>query len=515
MANTYLFTRSDTRDMVDLEPEAMAGTVFYNLWAVKKFPYNVLANGDTMLLFETKTRRLIWQLRVAALLREPYATISGALDKLRTAYGIIPNELDAYRNGRPEPGYLLAWAGEVIQRLDVPMPNFSLVRYGSQTGYLAFDALKPKDRPKLPRAPRRAPIGLPAAFIGGDDSPIDRISRTIPAAVKQQVEKRDGGRCQECGRGRDEIALHFDHRYPFSRGGGHHASNLQLLCAEHNLRKGAKVPDGVTVPVDASRRRVAAARAHLPDTSSLKEVIDAAKLGGDDITLLLLDEIAHGRIDEALSVEDLAGDQRDLVRARAAEALAGQSPRRAASLARALLGNDDDMVATVAAYALAVTLGPGKRRSTLLEHAHRSPDSDVVAKAALAMAFDVYVGADDELSDEERAAYQSLCEEAFERGGRDTRAEAAFELAWLFDTSNEGFDPDELTDLLRVGLTHSDPVKGGWSAFELARIYADWETYAGFEVPAHAIEDFLNMAESSGDAGLKQDAHRLRKSIGL
>lgn len=506
MATTYLFTRSDTRAMVDLEPEAMAGTVFYNLWAVRAFPFNVLEEGDTMLLFETTTRRLIWQLRVAALLREPYTTIAGALDRLRTHYGIMPSEFGAYRNGRPEPGYLLAWAGEVIQPLDIPMPNFSLVRHGSQTGYLAFDALKPKDRPKLPRPPRRAPIGMPAAFVGGDDSPVDRISRTIPSAVRQQVEMRDGGRCQECGRGRDEVALHFDHRYPFSRGGGHHADNLQLLCAEHNLRKGARVPNGVAVPTDATRRRVAAARAHLPDSSALGDLINAARLDSDETTVLLLDEIAHGRIDESLAVEHLAGDRRDLVRARAAEALATQVSRRAAALAKPLVDNADDMVATVAALALASTLSRGARRAVLLERAHRSPDGDVAAKAALALATDLYDAVDGAMSDDEKVTYRTLCEEAFERGGIDTRAAAAFELAWLVEETQPD-DVDMVVGLLRVGLTHSGPVERGWSALTLAHIYIaeGWDD--------DLVETFVAEAETSGDPVLKREARKVRKAL--
>jgi hypothetical protein len=63
--------------------------------------------------------------------------------------------------------------------------------------------------------------------------------RIIPAAVKLEVWKRDAGKCVLCG-ATDE--LHFDHDVPFSMGGTSiTAGNVQLLCARHNLSKGARI----------------------------------------------------------------------------------------------------------------------------------------------------------------------------------------------------------------------------------------------------------------------------------
>jgi hypothetical protein len=63
--------------------------------------------------------------------------------------------------------------------------------------------------------------------------------RIIPAAVKLEVWKRDAGKCVLCGAS-DE--LHFDHDVPFSMGGTSiTAGNVQLLCARHNLSKGARI----------------------------------------------------------------------------------------------------------------------------------------------------------------------------------------------------------------------------------------------------------------------------------
>lgn len=60
-------------------------------------------------------------------------------------------------------------------------------------------------------------------------------TRMIPSHVKLAVWKRDGGKCVRCGASDN---LHFDHILPFSKGGTSlTATNIQLLCARHNLAK--------------------------------------------------------------------------------------------------------------------------------------------------------------------------------------------------------------------------------------------------------------------------------------
>jgi hypothetical protein len=63
--------------------------------------------------------------------------------------------------------------------------------------------------------------------------------RQIPTWVKQFVYKRDHGRCVICG---ESNQLHFDHDLPFSKGGTSALpENIRLLCARHNLAKGARI----------------------------------------------------------------------------------------------------------------------------------------------------------------------------------------------------------------------------------------------------------------------------------
>ena len=65
------------------------------------------------------------------------------------------------------------------------------------------------------------------------------LTRMIPSSVKQEVWKRDQGKCVQCGSTTD---LHFDHIIPYSKGGSSRtADNVQLLCARHNLHKSDKI----------------------------------------------------------------------------------------------------------------------------------------------------------------------------------------------------------------------------------------------------------------------------------
>ncbi|MES2222002.1 MAG: HNH endonuclease [Acidobacteriota bacterium] len=64
-------------------------------------------------------------------------------------------------------------------------------------------------------------------------------TRMIPSAIKQEVFKRDRGQCVLCG---VKDNLHFDHDLAFKHGGTSLlAENIRLLCARHNLRKGARI----------------------------------------------------------------------------------------------------------------------------------------------------------------------------------------------------------------------------------------------------------------------------------
>ncbi|HXC51187.1 MAG TPA: hypothetical protein VN634_09915 [Candidatus Limnocylindrales bacterium] len=66
----------------------------------------------------------------------------------------------------------------------------------------------------------------------------EQRSRTIPAAVRREVWRRDSGRCCYVdGRGRrcrETSNIEFHHRAPFAMGGPPTPENIELRCAAHN-----------------------------------------------------------------------------------------------------------------------------------------------------------------------------------------------------------------------------------------------------------------------------------------
>ena len=63
-------------------------------------------------------------------------------------------------------------------------------------------------------------------------------TRRISQQVKDQVWRRDQGRCVECGN--DEL-LEFDHIIPHSKGGANTYRNIQLLCEGCNRKKSDRI----------------------------------------------------------------------------------------------------------------------------------------------------------------------------------------------------------------------------------------------------------------------------------
>jgi len=64
---------------------------------------------------------------------------------------------------------------------------------------------------------------------------------------RKNILRRDGHRCQYCGRG--DVPLTVDHIMPISRGGEETWENLVAACVKCNNRKGDRVPDEARMPL--------------------------------------------------------------------------------------------------------------------------------------------------------------------------------------------------------------------------------------------------------------------------
>lgn len=65
-----------------------------------------------------------------------------------------------------------------------------------------------------------------------------RRRKAIPAGVKNELHKAQGGKCMYCGRKSGIDLMDVDHKNPFSKGGSDSKRNYQLLCRTCNTRKG-------------------------------------------------------------------------------------------------------------------------------------------------------------------------------------------------------------------------------------------------------------------------------------
>jgi 5-methylcytosine-specific restriction endonuclease McrA len=89
---------------------------------------------------------------------------------------------------------------------------------------------KPK-APRLRRLPKARPTWAKHTVVVDEDQRISHDTRLF-------VWARDRGRCRNCGA---TTNLQFDHVIPRAWGGSGLAENVELLCRDCNLKKGARL----------------------------------------------------------------------------------------------------------------------------------------------------------------------------------------------------------------------------------------------------------------------------------
>ena len=162
---------------------------------------------------------------IPKLIDQPSAFPSGAL----TQNGIFMKAVDEFKTGT---------------RLAEPILIYEKLKKGIWVFNGVFDLVDGWQVEQEERSVFKFRLESSSATVAESSMPEGTVSglehpRVIPGAIKQEVFKRDGGKCVMCGA---EDELHFDHVLPYSRGGSSLvAENVQILCARHNLEKSAKI----------------------------------------------------------------------------------------------------------------------------------------------------------------------------------------------------------------------------------------------------------------------------------
>jgi Homing endonuclease associated repeat/HNH endonuclease len=83
------------------------------------------------------------------------------------------------------------------------------------------------------------PEEIPSVITHDNEPVFKHKTKRIPSErLKVRVLMRDGNKCRLCGITLTGDNIHFDHIFPWSKGGETILENLQILCSKHNLAKG-------------------------------------------------------------------------------------------------------------------------------------------------------------------------------------------------------------------------------------------------------------------------------------
>lgn len=143
-----------------------------------------------------------------------------------TQNGLFADTVDAYRRGEAAP--------ELVRVFEKIFPGvWSDKGFFSLIGY----EIVPERRRTVFKFYLRA-VGKSEATESEKEA-LWAGRRLIPAEIKKEVWRRDGGKCVLCGATEN---LHFDHDIPWSKGGSSIAAeNVRVLCARHNILKRDKI----------------------------------------------------------------------------------------------------------------------------------------------------------------------------------------------------------------------------------------------------------------------------------
>lgn len=85
----------------------------------------------------------------------------------------------------------------------------------------------------------------------------------LPKSIRFEVFKRDGFKCQYCGRSSPDVILECDHIVPIAAGGGNDILNLVTACRDCNRGKGKRELSDISI--------ISAQKKQLEDLNEIRE----------------------------------------------------------------------------------------------------------------------------------------------------------------------------------------------------------------------------------------------------
>ncbi len=107
----------------------LEGLLRYQLWPVQFWPYNLLAIGDIVYLYESQSNAIRWKTRIRMVEKFTYQNKGQARDHLVRLGGF--DTRDPRFINSPEMGFCLAYRLKVLQKLDLGKPlEITFPRFG-------------------------------------------------------------------------------------------------------------------------------------------------------------------------------------------------------------------------------------------------------------------------------------------------------------------------------------------------------------------------------------------------
>jgi hypothetical protein len=113
-------------------PTDMNGSVFFNLWERKRWPYDEVQSGSTVYWYETRKQWIRWKTKIAQVEAVPYDRLDDAIEEIEDRFGTTVDRTQPYVVGKPNKGFCLAYRVADAQRVDLPKPEGTLF---SQLGW--------------------------------------------------------------------------------------------------------------------------------------------------------------------------------------------------------------------------------------------------------------------------------------------------------------------------------------------------------------------------------------------